>query len=209
MNTRSSRYTSAIRSVIVYGLMASDGYMVQYIGQTKLGLDRRLARHIAAARRAPRQPVEWWVRSVLRRGCSVRAVVLEHDAEWDEAEIRHIAFHKELGGKLLNVASGGRGCPGFSPSEETRRKRSESVRADWAMRTDRCRWVPTDEQRLRHAESCKRRGQGSHWVGSKHREDSRAKMRETWIARKGTPQELARRQKIADAQKRRWSAAKG
>jgi hypothetical protein len=58
-------------------------------------------------------PLEKWIRSVLARGGTINYVILEKPAVWHESEKRLIAFHRELGAKLLNVTDGGEGILGF------------------------------------------------------------------------------------------------
>lgn len=134
----------------IYGLKDWTG-VIRYVGQTKLPLSQRLSLHKSNAPRESR-PVAAWVLSE----AMVSIVMLEiaKNAAADAAERKWIAALPNL----LNVAAGGPGCPGVIPSESTRRKRAESVRADWAKQTKRVRFTLTAEQSRKQKEGCRGNG---------------------------------------------------
>lgn len=101
------------RPVTVYGLIASDEYFIRYIGQTVSKPKQRLSGHRSVARRRPKTPVGKWMKKVLDRGATIRMQILQENAIWDVSEKLIIAFHRELGGDLLNLTAGGEGTLGF------------------------------------------------------------------------------------------------
>lgn len=91
------------------------------MGKAKNSL-KRLKKHIEE--RNLNRPVCKWVKSLVDAGMAPRVVVLETvpDAEWEDAERRLIAKHRETS-KLLNLADGG-----AMPSQ-TKTQRKKAARA--------------------------------------------------------------------------------
>lgn len=110
--------------------------------------------------------------------------------EWEafECEIELISFFGRTidGGTLQNVATGGPGCPGVIPSDETRAKRSRSLKGR----------VFTPEWRAKISASCKGRTipEATRKASSK--------------ALKGKPKSAEHRAKIAAALKGNKNGAK-
>lgn len=169
---------------IVYGLLDPAKGEIRYIGQTKLIPRRRLERHRSTARLKPVVPVHFWIRKVIQSGGYVDLVVLQEDAIWNKDEIELIERYRAQGARLLNVTGGGDGTYGAPQSTEERKRKSERAKTWWASRIDRRQPPWTAEQRENHRIACKQRGQGPHWLGAKHSEETKEKMRLAWEARK-------------------------
>jgi hypothetical protein len=182
MNILFSRYINAMNSITVYGLMASDEHFIRYIGQTVSCPKQRLAGHLSWARRKTTTPVSKWIRVVLDRGETIRMVVLQEDAILHESEKLIIAFHRELGGKLLNVTDGGEGTLGYRHSGRKRPDLAERNR-DNKGRPGRPRMEGETEKLMLYVRGSKRpwvserNRQGKGKPGHKHNEKHIAMMR--------------------------------
>jgi hypothetical protein len=161
----------------IYGLKRLGSDQIKYIGQTVLPLKERLHCWKSNAARGGDRPVFVWIRSMPRDDLEIVGLEVT-----DDADQRERAWIATVPG-LLNVAVGGPGCPGVIPDEETRAKRSESVRKSWERAAVRVRFHPNAEQRRKHKEACAKRP-NNHMVGRKHSEETKAKMRATWAAKR-------------------------
>lgn len=105
------------KKVTVYGLASSEDGKIRYVGQTTNSLSTRLRAHKTER---PNTYKARWIRSVHRNGFSVVCFVIDRDAEWNETEIRLIAWYRKNGARLTNATSGGEGI--LNPSAEVRAK---------------------------------------------------------------------------------------
>jgi hypothetical protein len=121
----------------VYGLCSSqDPSVIRYIGITKHDDPRdRLRGHYKLAKKEVNRPVYDWMRKHIDSGSEIYAVVFLSHITIDKAkqkEIELIAHYRATGNSLMNMTAGGEGTVGVRPSEETSRKRSESLKRFYA-----------------------------------------------------------------------------
>jgi len=102
---------------------------VRYVGKSD-DPKRRLRRHKTEPGNTHRHN---WISNLRSNGLNpIMEIVEEVDkSEWKEKEEYWISYYKKRGCNLTNLCSGGNGAPGISPSEETRRKISKSVKKSW------------------------------------------------------------------------------
>jgi len=130
---------------------------IRYIGQTS-SLPGRMASHRLFTRRPRREPLyAWW--TGLSQEPVMRVLWQGTAAQVDEAETRAIRGYRALGFELLNQGDGGAGNRGRKPTEDTRRKLSQSLRAVYAAPEYKAGlkkpWTP--ERRKRQAELARNR----------------------------------------------------
>lgn len=90
----------------IYGLFCPDTGALRYVGKANKPA-KRLATHIRESRRR-KTPVACWVAKLASEGKTPVMRVLEAGcSDWEGAERRLIAHHREQGAALLNVADGG------------------------------------------------------------------------------------------------------
>ncbi len=176
-----------MKTGVVYALCDPVADEVRYIGQTHLPLKSRMNIHMRA--RTTGTHVGNWIRSLRQRPNIVIVERVEaHDlialsAALDTAEVRLIAHFRACGYDLTNGTDGGGGVRGWNHSIETR----ERIRA--------ANLTPEGRER------CRQNGLASAragvWVGRKHTDETRAKMREAWKRR--APPTAETRAKISAA----------
>lgn len=103
--------------------------VIRYVGQTTIGVDRRLREHIKRAKSAVK-PVhrDNWIMSVIRSGGAINVVVLQENAVWNESEREWIERLRQSS-KLVNATAGGEGMLG-APAE-LRERISRAVKSLW------------------------------------------------------------------------------
>lgn len=148
--------------------------------------ERRFVKHKYNAQEGSKLPVYDW----MRKYTDISVKELEIDLSFEvakEKEIFYIAKFREEGHRLLNLTSGGDGVLGYVHSEETRRKKSESMKKTLG-------------------------GRPAHNRGSKHSEESRKKMSEAHTGRtspnKGKKLSEEWKQNMSEAHKKRWKKIK-
>ena len=167
-----------------------------YCGKTIFKPEKRLADHRGRdSRRHPHRPI-----AVRLKECDgqVRVILKEVvpvNVDWQERERQWVAKLRAEFPDCVNVANGGEGGAGCIPSEETRRKRSESLLRSAAKRADtlRRRGVPTGQV---HSEATRQKLRNAH-IGMKASDATRAKMRKSAKRRPPPSQESIR--KVAEA----------
>lgn len=103
---------------------------IRYIGQTN-SLPGRLAQHRRFSRSLRREPLyAWW--AGLTQEPVMRVLWQGAKAQANDIETRIIRGYRALGFELLNQGEGGAGNRGRCPTEDTRRKLSQSLRAVYA-----------------------------------------------------------------------------
>lgn len=113
----------------IYVLVDGRTGEVRYVGQTRIELALRLARHWVTAMAGAHEHRAAWMRSVKAAGGDVviRAIESCNPDTIDDAEMSHIARYLSLGCDLTNRTAGGRGKRAWVASAETRLKMSESA----------------------------------------------------------------------------------
>jgi hypothetical protein len=157
-------------------LCEPDGETVRYVGKTVDPKERYHYHTNASVLRHERTHKANWIKSLIAKGEKPVMKIIEtisFDGDWEEAERRWIVFYREQGARLTNLTDGGDGqAPGYRPSEETRRKMSESHRG----------------RKMPEAERAKRRGK-------KHTDEAKLRMSEIkkawWVCRRREKQREA------------------
>ncbi len=111
----------------IYKLMNPITREIRYIGKTTQGLNRRLQRHISSSYNCKYYSCNW-IQSLLKQ--ELKPIIEEIETTtWEESaerEIFWINYFKELGYKLCNLTKGGEGVVGYTLTNETKKKMSES-----------------------------------------------------------------------------------
>lgn len=113
-------------TIYIYTLSCPKTGAVRYVGVTN-NPSNRLRQHIKDSKRQNNHRTHW-INSLLRDGLNpIMTEIDETDIDnWAQCEMAWIAHYRAMGCDLVNSTDGGQG--GFNPSEETRKKRSESMR---------------------------------------------------------------------------------
>lgn len=115
----------------IYALVDPRNEEVRYVGWT-LNVTKRLQGHVSCSRTgAEKTHKSNWIKSLLEIGLSPRMDILESGSGdgWGEAETRWIQHYRDLSHSLTNIASGGEGTTGCTPSAETRQKLRDVMRS--------------------------------------------------------------------------------
>lgn len=166
-----------------------------YCGKTVFAPRARLADHVGRdSRRHPHRPL---AKRIAECNGHIKIETMEFvpiGQNWAECERYWIRILRYLNPDCVNQADGGEGGAGVIPSEETRRKRSESLRNSERKKaaTEARRGKPGHK----HTEETKAKLRAAH-LGMKASEETRAKMREAHKRRPPpTPERIA---KVANA----------
>ena len=213
----------------IYGLRDPRNSEIRYVGYTSYLPKQRLRTHIYGARRGKRTPRDCWIRKLLALGIEPEPITLEVDpvGGWQEAEKAWIATLRNMGCRLTNVSSGGRGgVRGLTwklseetkermrkpKSAETRARMSASRRANprspiseetrAKMRVARLGKPLSEETRAKIGRSGPEHGM----YGRTHSPEARAKISAarkrkgaTWKGGKHSPETLERLREIAQS----------
>jgi len=109
----------------VYALSSSENGRIRYIGQTIQSLSRRLAQHIADAKRfaESKSYLHRWIRKTLRNGYNLQINLIDSDCVVDLSEAQWIACFRKTTPDLVNTEDGGKtGKLGHKLSDETKAK---------------------------------------------------------------------------------------
>lgn len=118
---------------VVYGLIDKATKELRYIGKTCSKLEKRLYNHIWEAENSNYKTHKInWLNQLIENGDVPEIMVLEEYPSEEtayKAEQELIEYYKSIGCKLVNTLNGGQGPIGFSPSEETREKKRQAMKA--------------------------------------------------------------------------------
>lgn len=116
------------KPIYIYTLSCPKTGEPRYIGVTN-NPQRRLTEHIREAKNGIHNHRTHWISSLLSEGLKpVMKEIDETDNEnWQQCEIAWIAHYRTMGYELVNGTDGGEGQRGCVPSEETRKKLSQSL----------------------------------------------------------------------------------
>lgn len=190
-----------------------------YCGKTIFTVEQRLHDHMG--RDSNRHPNRLIAKRLAECNGQVSFAVMEvvpAGGNWQDRErhwIRHIRFmHPDC----VNMCAGGEGGAGCIPSEETRRKRSQSLRNSPAKRAETLRRTGVPTGQVHTAETKRRISEARR--GTKASDETRAKMREAAkhkpprtaehiekVARahRGMKRSPECKRKISEAQKKHWA----
>lgn len=92
---------------VIYGLFCGETGELRYIGKAN-NAEARMKSHLRDARRK-RTPLYNWISRCVKDGKPpvMKVLVSTTQLDWDQCERQVIAFHREAGFNLLNVADGG------------------------------------------------------------------------------------------------------
>jgi group I intron endonuclease len=174
---------------------------VRYVGKSD-DPERRYRRHLTENGRTHRHN---WIKQLVQLGLQPMMDVIESVPKtlWEEREIFWIAHYRALGHNLTNMCEGGNGASGLSPSDETRRKLSESGKRAWAENprpfpeTAKLKVAAIHQGRKRPIETGQRISQSK--TGSRHTIEARRKMSEAKRGRSHAPHSDETRRKIGSA----------
>lgn len=117
-----------MEKIFIYGIYDNNKPdQIRYVGKTKKNVKDRLKQHIYLSKKNIRRPLNLWIKKLLDEGKYPEIKILEvtDDKHWAEKEIFWIKEHKKFD-NLLNLTDGGESNLNYVPSEQTKRKISES-----------------------------------------------------------------------------------
>lgn len=162
----------------VYGLCRVSDPTIRYVGFTSRSVEERFRGHAYSARQGENLPVyRWW-----RKYGDVIFVVLHDNLTIDEAfelEKQEIASRDNL----LNLTGGGEGHFGYSPSDETRARISQSLIGN--QRTKGRKLSAEHRQKISEGMKGNRNS-----VGVVPSDSARANMRKAQLGRKHKPETI-------------------
>lgn len=120
-----------IKLTRIYVLRDPHSNTIRYVGKTIETLKRRLANHVASAKRGNKTHCAAWIRRLLSIGGAPVIELIEECGEaWPDREKHWIQVYGSLG-SLTNHALGGQGVPGVKRSASAVRKIAEATRKSW------------------------------------------------------------------------------
>jgi len=114
----------------IYALCDPRDGAVRYVGKTKR-LPERMAAHVGQDRRSqPHSYKTRWINALLSADLKPVLMVLEvvPIEDWQSAERRWIALHREQGARLVNATGGGDGIEGYRHTPEARARIGEAAK---------------------------------------------------------------------------------
>ncbi len=183
----------------VYGLCDPRTQELRYVGITNRVVDRH-REHIRQAERGNTH-LDRWIKQLLDAGLSPERFIIEEIDESGrvESECFWIAYFKSIGCRLTNITSGGEGLIGFSHSEESKKKMSESAKRKPPMTDETRKLIAdgsrghklSDEARLKISIAAlgNKRGKGVRHVVS---EETREKLRISHLGQKPSEENIRR-----------------
>ena len=120
-----------MRKGLIYCLKCPISLKIRYIGQTITPPKRRFSGHIADAKKGKIYHNANWIKSLLEKDLLPIIEVIEDNIskqDLDSREIFWINYYKNIGYHLTNETLGGYSHKGYVISEETRKKKSETMK---------------------------------------------------------------------------------
>lgn len=111
------------KTPVIYGLFCRETGELRYIGKAN-DAEARLKSHLRDTKRR-KTPLYSWLAKCVRDGKPpiMKILVATTELDWDQCERQVIAFHREAGFNLLNVAEGGN-----MPSQTIEQRRNSAKR---------------------------------------------------------------------------------
>ena len=127
----------------------------RYVGISQYdSAEKRFMKHRYNAQEGSKLPVYDWMRKYTDIAIKELETTLSFDVA-KEKEIFYIAKFKEEGHRLLNLTNGGDGVLGYVHSDETRRKKSESMKKTLGGK-------PARNRGSKHSEEAKKKMSDAH-----------------------------------------------
>lgn len=145
----------------IYTLNDPETGLVRYVGQTIVPPNNRYAQHIYQWKRSLGRltHVNAWIKSLFDRKLKPLLEIVEDGIPANllgVKEIEYIKMFKAVGAKLCNHSIGGKGTLGCKPSEDSKRKRLDSLSKSQSWK----------EKHIRHSEIMRERVKsGKHLLG--------------------------------------------
>ena len=119
---------------VIYALLDPETKKLRYVGYSS-DAEQRYLEHYYKSALKPKTHKNDWLKSMLKQVVKAEMVILERYStaeELPQAEVKMIAFCRQLGHPLTNGSDGGDGGrrPGFKHSEETKKKISEGHKGE-------------------------------------------------------------------------------
>lgn len=116
----------------IYTLSDPDTGKVRYVGKTCKSLSSRYAQHIYAWKRCSGKKlshVNNWIKNLAidNKKPVIELVDVVEDFVWQDAEKGYILLYKSFGCNLTNLTLGGEGTMGYKATDESKKKRLESL----------------------------------------------------------------------------------
>lgn len=166
-----------METTTIYSLTDPTTKQVRYIGKTVKSLDSRLKRHLSNYYLQTSTRKINWIKSLKKKGLkpTIQEVDVVETKDWEWAERYWIAQFKEWGFDLTNTTEGGGGYGCFGLSEDIGRKISEAKKG-----------VKFSEEHKKNM-GLARMGSKNPLFGKHHSKETKEKMRQAALGRKGKP----------------------
>ena len=172
--------------VKIYGLINPEQPdIIRYVGKTNRTINERLYRHVYLSKKGVKRPVNLWIKKLLDEGKRPQIIELEitNEKNWVNREIFWISHYRNKY-NLLNLSDGGESNLNYKPTEETRKKISESNKGKHGYWKGK-KFSETHKSKIKnkvvgrkHSESTKQNISKS-LVGKKFSEEHRRKLSKT------------------------------
>jgi group I intron endonuclease len=181
---------------IIYGLIDPRDGQLRYIGKSTIGT-RRIKSHCYKNSLKPRTLNVNWIKSLLNKGLTPDYIIIEEHNNPEnliEAEIFNIAYFKSIGCNLNNMTLGGEGTLGRKFSESTRKRLSEVNKGN--------KHALGAQRSLEYCKMISKRNKGRQMS-----ELTKAKLLESHLGKKQTPEHIKKRMDKINAQPRKPHSA--
>lgn len=149
--------------------------------------------------------VSWvnrWLGELQSLGLKPTMEVLEwvKPEDWQEAEIRWIAYYKELGAKLCNLTKGGDGVLGHQHNLATRERLREAAKRQWGSMTEEQKQAYRDFSKGRKQTSEEKAKQIAAQTGKTYSDQWRSNISKSLKGRRNTPEQMAKQMEVVNRQ---------
>ena len=173
--------------VVIYGLACPIKNQVRYVGKS-VDVENRYINHMCCKKNTH---VYRWINKLKSSGLAPYLIVLEYNPDdWKDRERFWIQYFKNKGNRLTNLTNGGDGIDGYTPSEETKRKTSNTMKKYKKTKEHIEKIRLSNKGQKRSKEFCQKiskiKKEQKIWLGRKHSEESKKKMSIAATGRKHT-----------------------
>ncbi|MDD5038106.1 MAG: NUMOD3 domain-containing DNA-binding protein [Dehalococcoidales bacterium] len=187
-----------------------ENHFVRYVGKTSKTLNRRFQSHLDEARRGKINHRCNGIRAALRQEHTLTITLqTEVEGNGEGAERAYIKWLRSKGIELWNQTDGGEGKPGYSPSQETRRKIGDKHRGIPRPLEVRIKISEGNKGRVVSEETKKRMREGhkglpSNFKDHHHTKESKRKLRESNLG-KSPSEETREKLRVANKGRVPWN----